>query len=71
MNWLEDEQKTVNLKEMLEQIEEIQIGLRLEYLEMLKSYDEAMGRIAELEEDKIYLEELLEEATNGGMGDGL
>lgn len=52
-------------------MEDIYTDLKLEYLEMARSYDEAMARIAELETDKIYLEELLEEAAKGWDSDGL
>ena len=67
----DEEQRLIRTKEMLDQMEDIYTDLKLEYLEMARSFDEAMSRIAELEADKIYLEELLEEATNGGVGYGL
>ena len=38
---------------------------------MAKSYDGLMDRISELESDKVYLEELLEEALAKGGADGL
>ena len=63
MGWFEDENRANHVQEMLEQIEEIYTNLRQEYLEMAKSYDEAIVRITELEADRIYYEELLEEAT--------
>ena len=63
MGWFEEEHRAIHVQEMLEQIEEIYTDLRLEYLEMAKSYDEAIVRITELEADRIYYEELLEEAT--------
>ena len=65
MSWFEDEHKIVRVKEMLEQAEDIYTELRLEYLEMVKSYDDAMDRITELEADKVYLEELLDDAVEG------
>ena len=68
---LEDAHRGSRVKEMLEQIEDIYTDLRMEYLEMSKSFDELMDRISELEADKVYLEELLEEASAGGIGDGL
>ena len=57
------EKHITRVNEMLEQMEEIYTDLRLEYLEMAKSYDEAMERITELEADRVYYIELLEEAT--------
>ena len=55
----------------LEQIEDMYTDLRMEYFEMAKSYDGLMDRISELESDKVYLEELLEEALAKGGADGL
>lgn len=63
MDLLEVEHRITHVNEMLEQMEEIYTDLRLEYLEMAKAYDEAMERITELEADRIYYIELLEEAT--------
>ena len=67
----DEERRIVQTEEMLNQMEDIYTDLKLEYLEMARSYDEAMSRIEELEADKIYLEELLEEASKGGDSDGL
>lgn len=67
----DEERRIMRTEEMLNQMEDIYTDLKLEYLEMARSYDEAMARIAELEADKIYLEELLEEAAKGGDSDGL
>ena len=63
MDLIEIENRITRVNEMLEQIEEIYTDLRLEYLEMAKSYDEAIERLTELEADRIYYIELLEEAT--------
>ena len=63
MNLIEVENHITRVNEMLEQMEEIYTDLRLEYLKMAKSYDEAIERIAELEADRVYYIELLEEAT--------
>ncbi len=63
MDLIEVENHITRVNEMLEQMEEIYTDLRLEYLEMAKSYDEAMERITELEADRVYYIELLEEAT--------
>ncbi len=56
---LETQKKKDMIHEMLEQLEEIFSDLRLEYMDMAKKYDEAMGWIEELEADKIYLEDVL------------
>ena len=62
MDLIEVENHITRVNEMLEQMEEIYTDLRLEYLKMAKSYDEAIERIAELEADRVYYIELLEEA---------
>ena len=67
----DEERRIIRTEEMLGQMEDLYTDLKLEYMEMARSFDEAMSRIAELEADKIYLEELLEEATKGGTGYGL
>ena len=66
MYWFDNSYKIGHIKEMLEQIEDIYTDLRMECLEMTRSFDELMNRISELEADKIYLEELLEEASAEG-----
>ena len=71
MFWSEDSDRSVHVKEILEQIEDMYTDLRMEYFEMAKSYDGLMDRISELESDKVYLEELLEEALAKGGADGL
>ena len=64
MDFIEVENHITRVNEMLEQMEEIYTDLRLENLEIAKSYDEALERIiTELEADRVYYIELLEEAT--------
>ena len=64
MDLIEVEKHITRVNEMLEQMEEIYTDLRLENLEIAKSYDEALERIiTELEADRVYYIELLEEAT--------
>ena len=64
---LEEDLKAGRINEMLDQIESIYTDLRLEYIEMAKSYDDAVVRIEELEADKLYLEDLLEETRQAGV----
>lgn len=64
---LQEDLKAARINEMLEQMESIYTDLRLEYTEMAKSYDDAVVRIEELEADKLYLEDLLEETRQAGV----
>ena len=57
----EREQRTAKAEELLSQIEELFTEFRLDYLEMSRIVDEAEERIEELESDRVYLEEILEE----------
>ena len=64
---LQEDLKAARINEMLEQMESIYTDLRFEYTEMAKSYDDAVVRIEELEADKLYLEDLLEETRQAGV----
>lgn len=58
---MEREQRRTKAEELISQIEDLFSEFRLEYLEMARILDDAEGRIVELEADKVYLEEMLEE----------
>ena len=62
---MERELRSTKAEELLSQIEELFSEFRFEYLEMSRCLDDAEGRIEELETDRVYLEEMLEE--RGGM----
>ena len=54
---IEEERKEEYVAELLEQMETIYDGLRCEYLDMAKRYDEACKRVEDLEADKYDLED--------------
>lgn len=58
---IERELRSTKAEELLSQIEDLFSEFRLEYLEMSRLVDDAGERIEELEADKVYLEEMLEE----------
>ena len=58
---MERKQRRTKAEELLSQIEDLFSEFRLEYLEMSRHVDDAEERIVELEADKVYLEEMLEE----------
>ena len=58
---IERELRSTKAEELLSQIEDLFSEFRLEYLEMSRLVDNAEERIEELEADKVYLEEMLEE----------
>ena len=58
---MEREQRRTKAEELISQIEDLFSEFRLEYLETARILDDAEGRIVELEADKVYLEEMLEE----------
>ena len=58
---MERKQRRTKAEELLSQIEDLFSEFRLEYLEMSRLVDDAEERIVELEADKVYLEEMLEE----------
>ena len=66
MSGLVDNRKTAHVIELLEQMEELFTELRLEYLKITRSFDDAVERIEELESDRIYYEDLLEEYVGKG-----
>ena len=58
---MERELRSTKAEELLSQIEDLFSEFRFEYLEMSRLVDNAEERIEELEADKVYLEEMLEE----------
>ena len=58
---MERELRSTKAEELLSQIEDLFSEFRLEYLEMSRLVDDAEERIGELEADRVYLEEMLEE----------
>ncbi len=58
---MERERRSTKAEELLSQIEDLFSEFRLEYLEMSRLVDDAEERIGELEADRVYLEEMLEE----------
>ena len=56
-----NERRSTKAEELLSQIEDLFSEFRLEYLEMSRLVDDAEERIGELEADRVYLEEMLEE----------
>ena len=58
---IERELRSTKAEELLSQIEALFSEFRFEYLEMSRLVDNAEERIEELEADKVYLEEMLEE----------
>lgn len=55
------ELRSAKAEELLSQIEDLFSEFRLEYLEMSRLVDDSGERIEELEADKVFLEEMLEE----------
>ena len=69
MEIFEKKKKAEVVLEMFEQIEEALLGLRLEYMNIVRDHDEAQIRIEELEVDNSFLYESMKEMENEWKGE--
>lgn len=69
MDSFEKKKKAEVVLEMFEQIEEALLGLRLEYMNIVRDHDEAQIRIEELEVDNSFLYESMKEMENEWKGE--
>lgn len=69
MDSFEKKKKAEVVLEMFEPIEEALLGLRLEYMNIVRDHDEAQIRIEELEVDNSFLYESMKEMENEWKGE--